>query len=190
MKGKTKITTSGFNFEKAEGPFYGSRQISPLLPSPLRHWFHTAGMSLLILLFILTAYQGARVYIFPESQLTVRRPLTPPPAAIPLRALDEFKPFLQYAEIFKKREIFKIYERPSPFVAPAAPRATLTELASSLSLSGILFGKEPQAIIEDKKTGKTYFLKKGEYLHNIKIDEIQRGKVRLRLDSETLELEL
>lgn len=177
---------SFFDFEKEEGPFFGSKDISPLFPSALRHWVNTAGVSALTILFLICAYQAFKAFLFPAPDLISSRQIT---KSSPIPA-EAFKPFLQYADLFKRREIFKVYEKASPFVAPVTPRATLAEQVSGFSLIGIIFEKEPQAIIEDKKTGKTYFLKKGDYLNNIKVEEIKRGKVRLRLDTETMELEL
>lgn len=176
--------------EKEGGPFYGSKETSSLFPSPLTHWINTAGYSLLAVLLLACGYQGIQTFFLPAAPIKAELPADETSPSAELLSAAGAKPFLLYAEFFRKREVFKIYEKPAPFVAPSVAKATLAELASSLTLSGIIFEKEPQAIIEDKKSGKTYFLKKGDYLNAIKIEDIQKGKVRLRHDSETMDLEL
>lgn len=178
------------NWDRGEGPFFGSKKPSSLFPSPYSHWGRMAALSLLGVTLILCAFQGYLAYWAPApSALTIPR-LEKTDLGSSLEEAEAWKPFLLYVEQFRRREIFKIFEKPVVGAPPAAVRTSLSELAAGLNLSGILLEKEPQAIIEDKKSGKTYFLKKGEYLNNIKIDEIKRGKVRLRYESETMELEL
>lgn len=48
---------------------------------------------------------------------------------------------------------------------------------SNISLVGIMPGEKPQAIIEDKKEQKTYYLIKGESAHGIKVEDIAQDKV-------------
>ena len=55
---------------------------------------------------------------------------------------------------------------------------------------GIVPGDEPQAIIEDKKSGQTFFLKEGEKILNMEIEKISTGKVLLNYDGETITLSL
>ncbi len=59
-----------------------------------------------------------------------------------------------------------------------------------LNLLGIVSGDNPQAIIEDKKSQKTYFLKKGDFLGDFELKDIQKGKVILDLSGQQFELSL
>jgi len=108
----------------------------------------------------------------------------------PLLSADTLKPFIQYASQFKKREVFKIYQVSGKRTVSAKPDKTLREAISHLTLSGIIFEDVPQAIFVDKKKNKTYILKEGDYIESIKIEEIKRGRVKLRMDSQTLDIEL
>jgi len=66
----------------------------------------------------------------------------------------------------------------------------LRELVKELTLVGIMPGDEPQAIIEDKKSGQTLFLKKGESIDNIEIKDIESGRVLLGYGEDTITLSL
>lgn len=96
--------------------------------------------------------------------------------------------FDYYAERLNKRDIFK----PAPGQDQAGQGTTgksnLEELASNLRLAGIILDKQPQAIIEDTKLKKTYFLNKGDYIGEIKVEDILEGKVILSYGQDKLEL--
>ena len=51
--------------------------------------------------------------------------------------------------------------------------------ADTLGLVGIVPGTNPQAIIEDKKAQKTYYLNKGQSFNGYVVEEISDGKVVL-----------
>ena len=51
-------------------------------------------------------------------------------------------------------------------------------------------GEDPQAIIEDKRTGETLFLKRGEMINDIKIEVIGTGRVTLGYNEDTTTLSL
>jgi len=96
--------------------------------------------------------------------------------------------FTDYQDLLKKKSIF---------VSPVSRNRTkisqpssLQELIKGLKLVGIVPGDEPQAIIEDKKSGQTFFLKEGEEIQNMKIEKISTGKVLLSYDGETITLSL
>ena len=57
-----------------------------------------------------------------------------------------------------------------------------------LKLVGVDWGGNPVALIEDTKTGKTYFVKKGESVKELTVLEIFRDSVKLRYDNTTVEL--
>lgn len=66
----------------------------------------------------------------------------------------------------------------------------MVERIKDLSLTGILSADPPQAIIADKQTQKTYFLKKGDLYESMKVDEIGDGKVVLDMSGQKFELYL
>lgn len=100
--------------------------------------------------------------------------------------IPEAAPFDYYAEKLNKRDIFKPIGQET--VGQTGTSTTLGELASNLRLAGIIVDKQPQAIIEDTKLKKTYFLNKGDYIDEIKVEEILEGKVILSLNGEKVEL--
>ncbi|MDP2939552.1 MAG: hypothetical protein Q8O13_05715 [Candidatus Omnitrophota bacterium] len=102
--------------------------------------------------------------------------------------LSEPVPLDYYSKQIAKRDIFKSpleKEQPSD---QTSVNATLQELIANLRLTGIILDKQPQAIIEDTKTKKTYFLNKGDYIGDIKVEEIQESKVILIYQEEKIEL--
>jgi len=73
---------------------------------------------------------------------------------------------------------------------PQKPEKTvfLKDLAAPLSLMGVVDGETPQAIIQDQKTQKTYFLYEGDYLGDILIEKVDQGIVSLSFDGEEMDL--
>jgi len=59
---------------------------------------------------------------------------------------------------------------------------------AGLKLVGVDWGGNPVALIEDTKTAKTYFVKKGESVKELTVLEIFRDRVKLRYDNKVLEL--
>ncbi len=66
-------------------------------------------------------------------------------------------------------------EEGSPQQVMAAPE----DVASALGLVGVIAGDNPQAVIEDKKAQKTYYLIKGQSFNGMTVEEISEGKVVL-----------
>lgn len=62
------------------------------------------------------------------------------------------------------------------------------DLLKDVGLVGIMPGDAPQAIIEDKKNERTYYLKRGESFNGIVVDDIADGKVVLDYDGRKLTL--
>jgi hypothetical protein len=74
----------------------------------------------------------------------------------------------------------------------SAPRSnvTLSELSRQLTLQGILGGTPPQAIILNHRTDQTVYVPPGDYVGEIKVEEVRRSSVVLSWKNETLELVL
>lgn len=103
------------------------------------------------------------------------------------KAISEVRPFLHYLEVVNRRNIF------SPIALKEvkkteAKKKQLQEMVKDLSLVGISWGKEPIAMIEDNKTKKTYFLKKGMRINRFKIEDILKDRVILSFEGEEIEL--
>jgi len=104
-------------------------------------------------------------------------------------AISDVRPFLHYLEVVRRRNIF------SPIVLkqaekPEVKKKRLQEMVKDLSLVGISWDKEPVAMIEDKKEKTTYFLKKGQTINKLKIEDILKDRVILSFEEEKIEFEL
>ncbi|MCX5712178.1 MAG: hypothetical protein NTY47_03770 [Candidatus Omnitrophica bacterium] len=95
------------------------------------------------------------------------------------------EPFDQYKQSISGRNIFGQTSSDSPATA-----AIDSNLIKDISLVGILAGDNPQAIIEDKKTQKTFYVIKGQYFGEFQLEDIQEGKVILNYHGQRYELYL
>ncbi|MFH0840250.1 MAG: hypothetical protein V1883_04460 [Candidatus Omnitrophota bacterium] len=100
---------------------------------------------------------------------------------------DSSQLYSYYAAGTGGRNIFLPQESDTPAV-PEGP--SVEEIGANLSLIGIIAGDKPQAIIEDKKAGKSYFLYKGGSAGQAKIVEIMEDRVLMEYRNETFELVL
>ena len=98
------------------------------------------------------------------------------------------KPYSYYAEEIEKRNIFGPSLYTETGQAPGEP--ALKESVKDLNLLGIVTGKTPQAIIEDKKEGKTFFVNKGDAIGLLRVEEILEDKVVLNYRGERVDLVL
>jgi len=97
-----------------------------------------------------------------------------------------------YLEKARKRDIFKIIEdAPAAAVAamraPEKPKEILVK-TRDLKLVGISWSKDPDAMIEDTKSKRTFFLKRGSFINDVKVEAIFRDKVILSYRDEEIEL--
>ena len=97
------------------------------------------------------------------------------------------KPLEYYLEGIKSENIFGA---PASAGENASPAAAATDLAKDITLVGIISGEDPQAVIEDKKTQKTYYLRKGQSFGETKLEDIQEGKIILEDKGKRYELYL
>lgn len=101
----------------------------------------------------------------------------------------ETKPFESYLEGIKGKQIFST-------VTTSTPDTTLQQAAvnaekiKDITLMGVISGDNPQAIIEDKKLQKTFYLNPGQFIGDFKVEEIQEGKVVLSYNGQKYELYL
>jgi hypothetical protein len=83
---------------------------------------------------------------------------------------------------------------PSAGGESAVPRAALSGSAkligSRLTLTGVVSGDPPQAIIEDTQTQKTYFLVAGQAIEDAVLEQVMDDRVILDLHGEKIELSL
>jgi len=110
-----------------------------------------------------------------------------PAAQATSQEISVLQPFSFYQEALKKRDIFKMGER----VAVGGPELISSKAAQaseSLKLVGISWSVQPDAMIEDSKAGKTYFVKKGAMVGDFRVEGIYKDKVVLQYGLESIEL--
>lgn len=97
------------------------------------------------------------------------------------------KPFSFYVTAVSQRDIFSAPRRQENKIITVKGDA---DSIKDINLVGIIFGKTPQAVIENKKTKETYTLSKGETIGEFQLEEIQQGKVILNSNERKYELNI
>lgn len=96
-----------------------------------------------------------------------------------------------YADILSRRQMFKLYEAPRPTsTGPPKPKVTLQQLLGGYTFVGIIFGEVPQAIVEEKRSGQSFYLTAGQFLGEIKIEKIERGKITVSYEEERMDISI
>ncbi|MDD2731341.1 MAG: hypothetical protein PHX21_13660 [bacterium] len=100
----------------------------------------------------------------------------------------EVKPREYYLEGLKERQIFS--SENSTETRRIVASGVNAEIVKDITLLGIVLGESPQAVIEDKKTEKTYYVTKGQFINELQVEDIQEGKIILNYNGQKLELYL
>jgi len=109
------------------------------------------------------------------------------PAETKEKPAHSIEPYSYYSSQIEERNIFLPQESE---VSPVASGPSLEEISSNLSLIGIIAGDRPQAIIEDKKAGKSYFMYKSGLVGQAKVVDILEDKVVMEYKGQVFELML
>ena len=88
----------------------------------------------------------------------------------------------------QRRNIFRPIRLIADIDESKQNKETLQDLLKDLVLVGISWDKQPQAMIESKKTNQTYFLRAGESINNLRIESILENKVIFVYEGEKGEL--
>jgi len=88
------------------------------------------------------------------------------------------RPWESYLAGLKSKQIFAAANAIDTSSSPVSVGNAL-DLIKDINLVGIISSEPPQAVIEDKKTQKTYYLSKGQSIGELKVENIQEGKVVL-----------
>jgi len=97
------------------------------------------------------------------------------------------KPFLFYQEVIKSRDIFRMGQK-SSLDSPEVISSKAAEASQTLKMVGISWSDQPDAMIEDTKSGKTYFVKKGQMVGDFKVVAVYKDRVTLRYGEENIDL--
>jgi hypothetical protein len=112
--------------------------------------------------------------------------------AKPFQMASLLKSLSYYLEKARGRDIFKIVIKGAATDAGGlakGPSQRIIEATQDLRLVGISWSGDPDVMIEDTKTKKTLFLKKGQTINNeIKLQAVFRDKVVLSYAGEEIDL--
>jgi type II secretory pathway component PulC len=102
-------------------------------------------------------------------------------------ARAELMNLADYLSQIERRDIFHLVPLKKEETIPTA-KETLVSLSGNLKLVGIIWGKSPQAMIEDKQENKTMLLNQGDEIGKLKIRQILRDRVILGYEDQEMEL--
>jgi len=106
-----------------------------------------------------------------------------------IKPLDYYLQAINNAGLFKNISIGDAADQShSGQFQPAGLK--LEEAIQSFILKGVIEGGNLQAVIEDTKTAKTYFVVKNDKIGDIIVDDIMPNKVKLRLGDRSIDLTL
>lgn len=133
------------------------------------------------------------------SYLSAYKPKTRIPERVELKKEDQtlegasakVPPLSNYTDVLSSRQMFRLYEVPKPKpTGPTKPKVTLGQLLGGYTFVGIIFGDVPQAIVEEKRTGQSFYLVAGQLLGEIKIEKIERGKITVSYEDERMDISI
>jgi hypothetical protein len=95
-----------------------------------------------------------------------------------------------YFEKIRERDIFKMGAKKTTAQAtsPKGPSSRIIEATQHLKLVGISWSNDPDAMIEDTKALRTFFVKRGQMIGEVKVQAIFKDKVVLAFGGEEIEL--
>ncbi len=171
-------------------------KIQPAIEDAIQ-WFSFANLSfaqiqrILWAVFLLSCIYLIGVFTYPLMGLekVKVRAVTPESFKEPQAELNiETKPYEFYLNGIKGRQIFK-----NNIVSaenPESAKPVNADVTKDITLIGVVQGDNPQAIIEDKKNQKTYYLTKGQFIGEFQVEEIEENKVIINYKGQKFELYL
>jgi len=106
------------------------------------------------------------------------------------KPLDYYARPISGKNLFKAQAADNLPQGPASGLQPQFLNTMLSDAAGGLVLKGVIAGQPMQAVIEETKTGKTYFVEKNDKIGDIIIDDIAANKVRLRSADQAMDLTL
>ena len=120
---------------------------------------------------------------------TVNFSVTQEPARADMKDKSALGGLADYLAKVKKRNIFEMGMNKKPEnLIEAGPSSKAVEATQNLRLVGISWSDSPDAMIEDIKSLKTFFVKKDQMIGEVKVETITKEKVILRYGQELIEL--
>jgi type II secretory pathway component PulC len=102
-------------------------------------------------------------------------------------AKADIQPFEFYSAEVLKKDLFQLpWEQNTDNID--VTQTSSSAVLQSLLLTGIVLDKDPKAVIEDPKSGQTYFLSVGDEINGAKVQKIEPDRVLFEYGGETIEL--
>lgn len=161
-------------------------------PSFLKADFSSLNLKKILLgLFILSCISLVIAFSYPwfvmqKIDLPKANPQMPGEETALLK--EETKTYEYYLEPIKQRQIFATGTSSERTEQPIAVASA--DMVKDLSLLGVISGANPQAIIEDKKSQKTFYVSKGQLIGELQVEDIKEGKIILNHKGQRYELSL
>ncbi|MDB4349337.1 hypothetical protein OAA99_00105 [Omnitrophica bacterium] len=141
---------------------------------------------LFTMLIVVILYFLVDIFLIPPKQIAV---LKDEEARTPKTIKEiELEPFSYYSKAFSRKDVFKPLMKDQ--MKKAAPEIPPEEIIGSLALLGIVTGEIPQAIIEDKKQKRRFFLKEGQSSGGVFLKKIEDGTVTVVYKGEEFNISL
>jgi hypothetical protein len=100
---------------------------------------------------------------------------------------EEIKTYDFYARGIKSKQIFGVA---STQLTQNSNVTVGANLIKDINLLGVISGANPQAIVEDKKLEKTYYVTNGQMIGEFKVENIGDGKIILNYSGQKFELSI
>ena len=152
--------------------------------------FHLDARRVILIILVLSCIYLVFAFIYPFIFLrTVKLPVVAKDSNAGLEAMPniEQKPLEEYLQGLGDKQVFGSGGS-TGVIGPASGLSA--ELIKDINLVGIIAGDTPQAIIEDKKSQKTYYLNKGQFIGEFQLEDIQEGKIILNFNGQRFELHI
>jgi len=104
------------------------------------------------------------------------------------KPIIDIRQFLYYLEMVQRRNIFSPVVLKSAENIEAEAKKIIDGLVGDLGLVGISWGTEPEAMVENKKTKKTHFLRSGDMVNKLKVEDVLKNSVVLSFEGKQVEL--
>ena len=100
------------------------------------------------------------------------------------------RPVEEYLSAISRRDLFQPDSESAsrPTDAPALPKTSIEEVLNNLQLVGIAWGTYPEAMLRDKKGGRTYFVKQGDTFERVLVKEILQDRIVVEYGGQSKEL--
>lgn len=147
-------------------------------------WLALLGLSIYLCVQVIGDRARRQAPVAAASANQAAGPVAPPPSPDTL-----MKPMADYLSAILQRNPFTGTSGATSAAPIQRARERLKDLTSSLVVVGIDRGAKPEALIEDKNQGRTYFVKVGDAVNGAFVKEISARGVIVEYEGEELLLQ-